>query len=190
MRSMLFFQTVRGLRMAGLALGVAVGWLAGHAGPVAAADATTLLVEAESFTNPGGWKLDTQFLHEMGSPYLLAHGLGTPVADATTTITVPAAGSYRVLVRTKDWVARWQAPGTPGRFQLIVNGTPLTAEFGTEGAQWQWHDGGVVSLPAGDVPLALHDLTGFDGRCECIVLTSDTDAPWPPNQSGILPGWR
>ncbi len=190
MRSMLFFQTVRGLRMAGLALGVAVGWLAGHAGPVAAADATTLLVEAESFTNPGGWKLDTQFLHEMGSPYLLAHGLGTPVADATTTITVPAAGSYRVLVRTKDWVARWQAPGTPGRFQLIVNGTPLTAEFGTEGAQWQWHDGGVVSLPAGDVPLALHDLTGFDGRCDCIVLTSDTDAPWPPNQSGILPGWR
>lgn len=29
-----------------------------------------LLVEAESFANPGGWKVDAQFIDEMGSPYL------------------------------------------------------------------------------------------------------------------------
>ena len=40
-----------------------------------------LLVEAESFQNPGGWSLDTQFIEIMGSPYLLAHGLGKPVKD-------------------------------------------------------------------------------------------------------------
>ena len=53
------------------------------------ADDTSLLVEAESFSTIGGWKLDTQFIDEMGSPYLLAHGLGRPVANATTTVELP-----------------------------------------------------------------------------------------------------
>ena len=84
--------------------------------------AAQVLVEAESFAHHGGWKLDTQFIHVMGSPYLLAHGLGEPVADATTTVLFPKEGNYRVFVRTKDWVARWNAPGKPGRFQLLVDG--------------------------------------------------------------------
>ena len=79
--------------------------------PAAAAD--RLLLEAESFQNPGGWSLDTQFIDLMGSPYLLAHGLGEPVKDATTTATLPSAGKYRVWVRTKDWVAHWARPAHP-----------------------------------------------------------------------------
>ena len=55
--------------------------------------------------NYGGWELDTQFIEIMGSPYLLAHGLGVPVKDATTMVQVPSPGSYRVLVRTRDWAA-------------------------------------------------------------------------------------
>ena len=152
------------------------------------AEAATVLVEAESFADPGGWSLDTQFIREMGSPYLLAHGLGRPVADATTTVKIPEGGTYRVFVRTKDWVARWKAPGTPGKFQLLVNGTPLAETFGTQGASWDWQAGGSVTLPAGEAKLALHDLTGFDGRCDCIVLT--TDAAPPPNDSAVLAGWR
>ena len=42
---------------------------------VGAAKAADLLVEAESFTTKGGWKVDQQFMDLMGSPYLLAHGL-------------------------------------------------------------------------------------------------------------------
>jgi len=93
-----------------------------------------MLVEAESFNDYGGWSLDTQFISIMGSSYLLAHGLGEPVKDATTTMTFPEAGTYRVFARTKDWVAHWNAPGQPGRFQLLVNGKPLETTFGTEGA--------------------------------------------------------
>src|SRR3569832_830696 len=81
-----------------------------------AADPHLVLVEAESFKDHGGWVLDTQFVHVMGSPYLLAHGLGQPVKDATTTVTFPSTGTYRVFVRTKDWVARWKAPGQLGWF--------------------------------------------------------------------------
>ena len=60
-----------------------------------------ILVEAEEFSNYGGWSLDSQFAHEMGSPYLLAHGYGRPVEDALTTIDLATAGRYRVWVRTK-----------------------------------------------------------------------------------------
>ena len=65
-------------------------WAMAAAGLLAASQAADrVLVEAESFANPGGWSLDTQFIEIMGSPYLLAHGLGRPVADATTTVHLP-----------------------------------------------------------------------------------------------------
>ena len=156
--------------------------------PIWFAQANEILVEAESFAKYGGWKLDTQFITEMGSPYLLAHGLGRPVEDATTKVKVEKAGSYRIFARTKDWVARWKAPGTPGRFQVLVNGKPVPTTFGTEGAQWHWQDGGEVELPAGEVTLALKDLTGFNGRCDALYLTTGDSAP--TNDSEILPAWR
>ncbi len=86
----------------------------------------TVLVEAEGFEEHGGWVVDQQFMDQMGSPFLLAHGLGVPVQDATTTVELPAAGTYRVLVRTRDWVAPWKAPGAPGRFRLLIEGQPLS----------------------------------------------------------------
>src|SRR3954466_649391 len=103
--------------------------------------ANQLLVEAESFQDRGGWVLDTQFIEIMGSPYLLAHGLGQPVKDATTTVKFSSTGQYHVYVRTKDWVAHWKAPGTPGKFQLMVDGKALSETFGTKGAEWNWQDG-------------------------------------------------
>ena len=63
--------------------------------------ADRIFIETESFSDHGGWKLDTQFIREMGSPYLLAHGLGKPVKDATTTIEVKEGGNYQLFARTK-----------------------------------------------------------------------------------------
>lgn len=151
--------------------------------------AAEMLVEAESFADRGGWQLDTQFIQQMGSPYLLAHGLGRPVEDATTTIEVAEAGRYHVWVRTFDWVARWQAPGTPGRFQLRINDAAVGPDLGTTGEDWQWQVAGVVELPTGEASLTLRDLTGFNGRCDAIYLTTDAAAR-PDNSSAILPPWR
>lgn len=147
-----------------------------------------VLVEAESFRDHGGWKLDTQFIENMGSPYLLAHGLGRPVADAKTTVELPESGEYHVFVRTKDWVARWDAEGAPGRFQLLLNGVPLDQEFGTENAEWHWQAGGTVDVENTTIELAMHDLTGFDGRCDAILFSKSGEAP--PNDSDILSKWR
>jgi len=148
-----------------------------------------ILVEAEAFADTGGWVIDPQFMDLMGSPYLLAHGLGVPVDDATTELFIPKAGTYRVWVRTKDWVARWKAPGAPGRFQLLINGKPLQTIFGTVGAHWHWQDGGNIELPKGNIHLALHDLTGFEGRCDAILFASDL-AYVPPNTDPEMLAFR
>jgi hypothetical protein len=144
------------------------------------ASRSNILIEAESFAQCGGWAVDPQFMDQMGSPYQLAHGLGRPVADATTKIEISVTGNYRVWVRTKDWVAQWKAPGAPGKFQVLVNGKALESTFGIVGAQWHWQEGGVVELPAGNVAVALHDLTGFEGRCDAILFSRDTQFV-PPN---------
>jgi ribulose 1,5-bisphosphate synthetase/thiazole synthase len=137
-------------------------------------------VEAESFANPGGWMLDTQFIDIMGSPYLLAHGMGTPVKNAETEVTVSAPGSYKVWVRTKNWVGPWDAPGAPGKFQVSVNGKVLDKVLGTEGKDWLWEEAGTAELTS-STKLSLVDLTGFDGRVDAILLSKDASFT-PPGE--------
>ncbi len=147
-----------------------------------------ILLEAEQFNDIGGWDVDQQSMETMGSAYLLAHGLGVPVKDAVTTIKVSSPGDYHVWVRTRDWVAPWNAPGAPGRFQLLVNGKALAQTFGTEGAEWHWQDGGMTSLGA-DAKIALHDLTGFEGRCDAVLFSKDPGFR-PPNELVTLTKFR
>ena len=58
---------------------------------------TGIFVEVEEFANYGGWVLDSQFEMQMGSPYLLAHGLGRRVADAKTTVHGEKSGTESSL---------------------------------------------------------------------------------------------
>ena len=154
-----------------------------------ALQAATLLVEAESFADKGGWVVDQQFMDQMGSPFLMAHGLGVPVADAATSLDIPEPGTYRVLARTRNWVAPWTPKEAPGRFLVAVNGAPLAKVLGTEGAAWAWHEAGAVKLEKGAAKLALHDLTGFNGRCDALILTTDADFK-PENEVAKLETFR
>ena len=143
------------------------------AAPLSIAD---VLLEAEHFENYGGWVHDSQFMNQMGSPFLMAHGLGVPVADAETKVNIEP-GRYRVWVRTRDWVATWGAPGHPGRFQVLLNGKALETTFGTHRADWSWQHGGIVDITTKENTIALHDLTGFAGRCDAIYFSKNLDAP-------------
>jgi len=141
-------------------------------------------IEAEQFAKPGGWVSDPQFVDIMGSPYLLANAIGKPVADAVTMVTVPRKADYRLWVRCRDWLPEH----SPGKFQVLVGGTPSETTFGVARSDdWQWIDGGSFSLSAGQVEVRLHDLTGWWGRCDAVVLT--TGAP-PSNQLDVLAGQR
>lgn len=145
-----------------------------------------ILIEAEQFEDKGGWVVDQQFCHLMGSPYLLAHGLGCPVKNAVTTFNSETAGEVRLWVRSKNWApGNWEAPG---RFRVIINGQAADSVFGTQSG-WAWQDGGTVSLTAGGNRLELQDLTGFDGRCDALFLTDDLTMT-PPNDPEALRTWR
>ena len=132
-----------------------------------------IFLEAENMADYGGWVLDHQSMMQMGSPYLMAHGMGEEVEDALTTINVAQAGRYHLWVRTRDWTRRWSKDESAGQFQLLVNGKAARTIFGTENEDWHWQDGGVVRLKQGENTIALHDLTGFNGRCDAIYLTTD-----------------
>jgi hypothetical protein len=152
---------------------------------------TIVLVESESFDNWGGWVLDQQSIDQMGSAYLMAHGLGVKVEDAKTTVTFKESGRYKVWVRTRDWSAPWKmeqykndtvmrALGFPGKFEVLVDGIALDTVFGTQGNEWHWQDGGIIIISKPTVELSLHDLTGFNGRCDAILFSNDPNFT-PPN---------
>ena len=134
--------------------------------------------EAESFEHLGGWQIDPQSMRQMGSAYVMAHGLGRPVADATTTIAISEAGEWSLWARTRNWTALWGLGSAAGRFQVLVNGAALAQELGTNGPEWSWQLAGKIVLPAGSARIALHDLTGFNGRCDALYLSNDpADVP-------------
>lgn len=162
------------------------------------ADAALVYCESEMFSDLGGWVIDQQAMQAMGYSYVMAHGMGTPVADAVHQVTFPAPGEYRLWVRTRDWVAPWKhadtmdtikATGTPGLFEVLVDGTPASVTFGTEGEEWHWQNGGLVTVSETAVSIALHDLTGFNGRCEALLFAADHDFV-PPNDRTELESFK
>ncbi len=146
-----------------------------------------IFIEAESFSDLGGWLIDQQSTLQMGSPYIMAHGLGVPVADAKTDFTVSKEGEYRIWVRTRDWTSPW-GELKAGKFTLLVDGQALPATLGTNRGDWNWVNAGKIALTEGKHTLALRDLTGFNGRCDAIYLTAEGDLP--PNDTDELLAFR
>jgi hypothetical protein len=145
-------------------------------------------LEAESFENLGGWLVDQQSMDQMGSSYIHAHGMGVPVSDATTNCAIPEAGTWTVWVRTRNWTAAWGRGRPGGTFQVAINGQTLPETMGTGSVEWDWQKAGAVKLAAGSATIALHDLTGFNGRCDALYLTTEGDVP--PNGSDELAAFR
>ena len=140
-------------------------------------------IEAEQFADKGGWAVDSQFIDQMGSSFLLAHGMGRPVADATTTFDCQTAGIYYVWARTRNWTAPWSEHAA-GTFTIKVGGVELPNVLGRGTGEWQWQKAGEVTLEKGTTTIALHDLTGFDGRCDTICLTAQDGVLQPPPRCG------
>ena len=136
-----------------------------------------ILVECESFADKGGWVVDQQFMDRMGSPYLLAHGAGVPVADASTTVSIPEKGVWHIYVRTYNWTSPWSSKPGPGGFRVSLGGKTPKTVLGISGTAWEWQYAGSAKLKAGETTLALRDLTGFDGRCDAVYLSMDEAVP-------------
>ena len=151
------------------------------------AQTSSLLVEAESFDSPGGWVVDQQFIPSMGSPYLLAHGMGEPVENAVTTVEFPESGRYWFWVRTKDWVP--DRPETPGTFKIIFDGEEYPETFGVNEG-WQWVQSGRIRVDnSKQLKIELKDETGFEGRCDAIYFSKDKN-DFPPVELEEMTAWR
>lgn len=151
--------------------------------------AMDLFVETESFKYKGGWVVDQQFMDQMGSPYLLAHGMGVPVEDAYTEVVFPDEGVYYAYVRTFNWTSPWKDGEGPGKFALYVDGEKIGSPLGTKGKEWMWQFAGKVQIKDVNVVLRLHDLTGFDGRCDAVYFTKD-NGMIPPSDVRELEAFR
>ena len=134
---------------------------------------TEIWIDALDFDEKGGWKEDTQFVHLMGSGFLIAADEpGVPVEDASVRVDIPAKGIYRLWVRDRNWLRLY----SPGTFSLVVNGNDTGKVLGAMPSDaWIWEIAGDHELEEGPCTLALHDLTGYFGRCASILLTTDRD---------------
>jgi len=136
-------------------------------------ETTSLWIDALDFNNKGGWHYDSQFVHLMGSGYLIAADEpGVPVADASINVNIPQADTYRIWVRDRNWLR----PHNPGTFTLLVNNESNGVILGQQPSDsWIWEIAGDYELDSGSCTLALHDLTGYFSRCSAIIITNDFD---------------
>lgn len=148
-----------------------------------------IFVEAENFASKGGWSVDQQFMDIMGSPYLIAHGMGVPVQDASTVVEITDPGVYHVWVRSYNWTSPWTDAVGPGAFRVKIDGKPLKGILGTAKDRWYWQYAGNTRLKTGSCVLALSDMTGFDGRCDAVWLAKDVGNV-PPADKGALEVFR
>ena len=90
-------------------------------------------------------------------------------------MTFPKAGTYRLWVRTKNWVEKFSDPNAkaeaPGRFQVIVDGTAVGTEFGDQGADWHWLDVHHSDASKGGAIKTLKELLGL----ERVICFGDSD---------------
>lgn len=140
-------------------------------------------IEAESFNEKGGWIIDSQFIDQMGSAYLMAHGLGEPVESAKTQVLFQEKGLYHIWIRTKDWAP--SPKGSAGQFRLAINGNILPKTMGRDGdTSWHWEYVGEIEIEQSVVNIELVDLTGFNGRVDALYFSKENQSP-PNSKDGL-----
>lgn len=127
-------------------------------------------------------------MDQMGSPYLMAHGMGKPVSHAETEVVFPETGKYEVFVRTYNWTSPWKKGEGPGKFELEVGGQSVSASLGTEGKDWYWQKAGTIQIRDKKQRIVLKDKTGFNGRCDALYFT--TQGTPPPDKGKELDIFR
>lgn len=152
---------------------------------VACASPDIVFIDAEAFGTPGGWVTDQQGMDVRGSSWLLAHGAGVPVEDAVATVSLPSPGRWHAWALTRNWTAPWSDKDGPGAFTILVDGEALPRVCGTTGGEWHWQYAGAFTAGDASFKLSLHDLTGFDGRCDAVCLSRNKACRLPSDKEGL-----
>ncbi|NQU43930.1 hypothetical protein HQ520_11645, partial [bacterium] len=137
------------------------------------AQAVTIGIEAEDFQCYGDWIRygDSSAPVASDEKFLFATNTGAPT-DAATGIQIPSAGRYYLWVRATDFPDYQPATRL---FNVSVDGQMSASDFGDSGLpDWAWEPGGFFDLQAEVVLIGIHDKTHFYGRCDAVLLTTDS----------------
>ena len=74
-------------------------------------------------------------------------------------------------------------------FRVSLNGNLLPDTLGTKGSVWEWQYAGSINLGKGEATLVLKDMSGFDGRCDAVYMTTQQN-PVLPNSLEDLESFR
>ncbi len=159
-----------------------------------AAKPVIVAVEAEQFQCTGDWTVLATDKPPSSDKHVLFAGDKGAVLPAVTAVRIPQAGRYWLWVRSLDFPSN--QPGTR-TFTVSVDGRRSEMVFGKSGKDdWTWEPGGAYELAAGPVLVGIHDVSGFYGRADAVLLTDDANlvptgplgrAPLPRNEPWPLP---
>lgn len=130
------------------------------------------LIEAEQFQFKGKWIVEKSKDCFAGSLLRIAGGdQRDSLGDAVTVVRMVREGKYEVWVRSADY-----AKGSGQRaFQLRLNDRTLDT-LGNHGKDgYYWEKAGRMELAAGPVLMRLHALSKDYGRCDAVLLTTDSE---------------
>jgi hypothetical protein len=79
----------------------------------------------------------------------------------------------------------------PDAFRYWWKASLYQLTFGEAEESWHWQSGGSVEIAkAGKTKISLRDLTGFDGRCDAIYFTQESNPSLPEDDLKELSDWK
>ena len=127
-------------------------------------------IDALEFENYGGFVKETQFVREMGQGYLLADGVGEPVAPASTTFCTEHGGMFRFFIRTKNWCTEYSPDGLIIAVDGIKSGH-ISGKMHSLG--WYFEIAADFKLSAGKHKLEVFNTDGWFARFSSVLITDD-----------------
>lgn len=121
-------------------------------------------IPANAFTEVGTWTYTDDYLQGKQDNV-------ESDSDATVTVRIEKTGDYKLWAMSKDY-----ATNQPGSrfFNVKIDGVTFGKTLGQHGIEgFAWEDMGMVHLEKGDHEFALHDTSGFFGRCKGLFLCAD-----------------
>ena len=141
-----------------------------------------IFIDAVDFDDYGGFILETQFVREMGQPYLMANGVGEEVKPASVEFSVKESGMYRFFIRTKNWCEEHAPDGLV--MEVDAERSPHVSSL-MRVKDWYFEIGADFFLTEGNHTLKIYDTTGYFARFACVIITNDYDYT-PPKEISRL----
>lgn len=147
----------------------------------------SILIEGEAFQFKGKWVVEKSS-ECLGTAMLRVYqdSRAGEADDALTVVNIPQAGVYRVWTRSQDFAGSVR----PRSFTLSIGGKGMSPSGAHGVAGFYWECVGETALEAKAVLMRLSDTGQYFGRCDAILLTTDTSLDPNTLTNAEIARWR